>query len=145
MILFIDVIQFKRHNTMNALADLKQPFAIIDLIHAGLPFGEFEGLRRKLGIPAESLAEAARINTRTLHRRKKEGSFTPEESDRLYRLLDLYERGVDAFESDLGARDWLIRPARMFGGRTPLQYADTEVGYQELLVVLDGIKYDSFG
>ncbi len=130
---------------MNALANLKQPFEIIDLIHAGLPFGEFEGLRQKLGITAESLAEAARINTRTLHRRKKEGSFNPEESDRLYRLLDLYERSVDAFESDIGARDWLTRPGQMLGGRTPLQYADTEIGYQELLLILKGIKYDSFG
>ncbi len=130
---------------MNALANLKQAFEIIDLIHAGLPFGEFEGLRQKLGISAESLAEAARINSRTLHRRKKEGSFTPEESDRLYRLLDLYERGVEAFQSAESAKDWLIRPGRVFGGRNPLQYADTEVGYQELLVVLDGIKYGSFG
>ncbi|MFO1433733.1 MAG: antitoxin Xre-like helix-turn-helix domain-containing protein [Candidatus Competibacteraceae bacterium] len=130
---------------MNALANLKQPFEIIDLIHAGLPFGEFEGLRQKLGISAESLAEAARINPRTLHRRKKEGTFTPEESDRLYRLLDLYERGVDAFESEIGARDWLVRPGRMFGGRTPLQYADTEVGYQELLQIIEGIKYGGFG
>ncbi len=126
---------------MNALANLKQPFEIIDLIHAGLPFGEFEGLRQKLGISAESLAEAARINTRTLHRRKKEGGFTPEESDRLYRLIVLYERSVDAFRSADAARDWLTRPGRVFGGRNPLQYADTEVGYLELLQVIEGIKY----
>ena len=130
---------------MTALANLKQSSEIIELIHAGLSFSEFEGLRQKLGIPAESLAEAARINSRTLHRRKKEGHFTREESDRIYRLLDLYERSVDAFQSAEAAQDWLTRPGRVFGGRNPLQYADTEVGYQELLQIIEGIKYGGFG
>lgn len=129
---------------MNTLLNLKQP-DLIGLINAGLSFNEFEALRQKLNISAECLAEAARINSRTLYRRKKEGRFTAEESDRLYRLMDLYDRSVDAFESELGARDWLTRPGKMFGGRTPLEYADTAIGYQELLVMLEGIKYDSFG
>ena len=129
---------------MNTLLNLKQP-DLIGLINAGLSFKEFEVLRQKLNISVEHLAEAARINSRTLYRRKKEGRFTAEESDRLYRFMDLDDRSVDAFESELGARDWLTRPGKMCGGRTPLEYADTEIGYQELLVMLEGIKYDSFG
>jgi putative toxin-antitoxin system antitoxin component (TIGR02293 family) len=134
---------------MSALACLESghcdPAVIREEIREGLELSEFEELRERLQVSSEALAEAAGINSRTLHRRKKEGRFTPEESDRLYRLMRLYQVSVDAFGSSEAARGWLTRPATVLGERTPLAYADTLVGYEELLDVLDGIKYGTFG
>ncbi len=84
------------------------------------------------------------INPRTLQRRKREGRLTFEESDRLYRLGELYRRSRTALGSGDAARDWLTRPAKAYGGLTPLVYAGTEVGYQDLLEVIEGIQYTDF-
>lgn len=114
-------------------------------IKDGLAYGEFEGLQAHLSLPAERLAEVTGIHPRTLQRRRREGVFTALESDRLYRFLDLFRRASDALESEEAAASWLARPNPYFEGLTPLDYASTEPGYQELLLDIESIADDSFG
>ncbi len=114
-------------------------------IEAGLPYAEFNALQTVLKLPAERLAKAAGIHPRTLQRRRKEGRFSFVESDRLYRFIDLFQRAALALESESAAASWLARPGKRFEGRAPLEYASTEPGYQELLLMIECIADDSFG
>ncbi len=114
-------------------------------IEQGLQYGEFEGLQTALSVSAERLAKASGIHPRTLQRRRKEGVFTFVESDRLYRFQDLFRRASEALESEAAAAAWLTRPSPRFEGLSPLDYAATEPGYQELILVIDNIADDSFG
>jgi putative toxin-antitoxin system antitoxin component (TIGR02293 family) len=114
-------------------------------IEHGLAFGEFESLQAALSLPAERLAKATGIHPRTLQRRRLDGVFTFVESDRLYRFQDLFRRASEALESESAAASWLTRPSSRFDGLSPLDYAATEPGYQELILVMETIADDSFG
>lgn len=120
------------------------PAAARRRIEQGLGFGEFDALQTALAVPAERLARASGIHPRTLQRRRKEGVFTFVESDRLYRFQELFRRAIEALESEKAAAAWLTRPYARFDGASPLEYAATEPGYQELLMVIDSLADDSF-
>lgn len=114
-------------------------------IQEGLPYRLFELLQEALSLPAHQLSELAGINPRTLQRRRKEGVFTFVESDWLYRFLDLFRRTSEALESEQAAASWLKRQTPYFEGRSPLEHAATEPGYQELMQDIRGIALGSFG
>ena len=59
------------------------------------------------------------MSARTLGRRLEEGKLTAEESDRLYRYAQLYERAVEALGSEEKARVWLRDEQWALGGRVP--------------------------
>ena len=84
------------------------------------------------------------IATRTLSRRKTEGRFQTDESERLFRIAALYDRAVEV----LGGRDrasaWFKGPKKALGGKTPLQYADTEPGAREVENLLGRLEYGVF-
>lgn len=49
------------------------------------------------------------------------------------RYARLYWLSVGFFSGDQQtSRDWLARPARALGGRTPLEFAETEIGAREV-------------
>lgn len=115
------------------------------IIQEGLPFSVFVILQEALSLPAHQLAVLVGINPRTLQRRRKDGMFNFVESDRIYRFADLFRRTSAALESEEAAAAWLKRPNPYFGEASPLEYASTEPGYQELLRVIEDIAFGSLG
>lgn len=97
-------------------------------------------------VPEVSLAlrRVLRLSERTLARRRSEGRFTPEESDRLYRIIELYARAADVLESIEAASEWMSSPAVALGGRTPLAYAQNEAGNMRVSALLTRIEYGVF-
>lgn len=112
-------------------------------VKQGLPYGEFEELRVRLGVPASRLAAVIGVSERTLARRKKEGRFKPDESDRLLRIIRLYQRAVEVLGEDPAA-EWLTTPKRFLGGKTPLEFADTEIGAHEIDQALGRLEHGVF-
>jgi len=51
---------------------------------------------------------------------------------------------LDVLEDAELARQWFKMPAKALGGKTPLQYADTEPGVQEVEDLLGRIVYGVF-
>src|SRR3981081_3590476 len=66
----------------------------------GLQYETFEHLRRNTGIAIETLLDWLQISTRTLARRKQQGRFAPDESDRLLRASRVFGRALELFEGD---------------------------------------------
>lgn len=117
---------------------------LIRLIKAGLPIASFKRLRSDLDIPFTALARVANIALRTLARRKKEGKFSANESERVLRFALLFEKAVDVLGSAETARQWLKTPKKALGGKLPLDYADTEPGAREVEELLGRIEYGIF-
>lgn len=117
---------------------------IITHIKRGLPVSSFERLRKNLDISEKTLSLTVRIAKRTLTRRKQEGRFKADESERVFRIAKLYDKAVDVFENADLARKWFREPARALGGKTPLDYADTEPGAQEVHDLLGRIEHGVF-
>lgn len=114
----------------------------IAAIKAGLPFHVFEDLAVELRIQASDLARTISVPPRTLQRRKSEGAFPQDESDRLYRIIRLTERGKEVLGSD--GIEWLTTPKRFLGGVTPLAFADTEAGAWEIMQALGRLEHGVF-
>jgi putative toxin-antitoxin system antitoxin component (TIGR02293 family) len=110
-----------------------EPLALDRQVRRGLGYSTFARFQRNTGLPASALAELIQIPIRTLTRRKSEGKFAPEESDRLVRAARVFGRAMELFEGDGdAARAWLTARQPALGGLVPLQLARTDVGAGEV-------------
>ena len=117
---------------------------IISKIKKGLPARSFERLRKNLDVSEKALSKILHIAITTLTRRKNAGRFSFEESERLFRVACLYDKAVEVFEDPQMARKWLKEPSWALGDAIPLQYADTELGAQEVEDLLGRIEHGVF-
>lgn len=114
--------------------------AIVSALKAGLPFSSFERLQSQLGVPANVLAGTISVAARTLSRRKREGRFKTDESERLFRVARLFDRALEVLEGAERAARWLKTPKKALGGVAPLEYAVTEPGAQEVFDLLGRLE-----
>jgi len=109
------------------------PIHVMDQIQRGLSYSAFERFQRNTELPYRLLAKIIEIPERTLARRKDAGRFEPDESDRLARTSRVFARAIELFEGNAAeAREWLTSSVRALGGRTPLEFASTDVGAIEV-------------
>lgn len=107
--------------------------SIVDHIRRGLSYSAFERFHRNTDLPYRVLAQVAEIPERTLARRKEAGRFEPDETDRLVRTSRIVARAIDLFEGSAeSAQRWLTSPVAALGGRTPIEFASTDVGAIEV-------------
>ncbi len=123
----------------SALED--SPTAVIAKIRHGLAIAEFSSLAGWLASTEDELARWLGVSRATLHRRKKSGQLDPTESERLIRVARLMARAAEVFESDEAARAWLKRPAVALAGESPLAFADTGIGAQQVEFLLGRLEY----
>jgi putative toxin-antitoxin system antitoxin component (TIGR02293 family) len=118
------------------------PLSLHALIEAGLRWSAIERLARGLALPLAQIADTLRIAPRTLTRRKEQGRFDADESERLVRLGRLVDQAVLLFEGDLPAvRRWLAAPQPALGGKAPLDLARTEVGAREVEALIGRLEH----
>jgi putative toxin-antitoxin system antitoxin component (TIGR02293 family) len=111
-------------------------------VESGLPYGAFERLVVNTALSTEDALALVGIPKRTLTRRRREGRFRRDESDRLVRAARLFGRALSLFDGDLeGAKHWLYRPQKALGGGVPLELARTEVGSIEVERVLGRLEH----
>ena len=69
------------------------------------------------------------IPARTLkHRRARREPLSRDESDKLARLVRVFDQAVAVLGDTVRARAWLGKPKDRFAGRTPLDLLRTEIG-----------------
>lgn len=117
---------------------------IIVRIKRGLPIQSFDTLRQEFAVPIPHLAKILNINTRTLNRRRQSGRFNTDESERVYRLGRLFKIALNLFKEISAVQQWFAVPKEIFEGETPLNYADTEPGAQEVEKQLRRIGHGIF-
>src|SRR4051812_14816848 len=102
-------------------------------VEQGLPYDAFERLVTNTSLDAGEALMLVDIPLRTLTRRKSEGRFRQDESDRLLRASRIFAAALRLFEGDRdAAKTWLSRSQRALGGGIPLAVARTEVGAIEV-------------
>lgn len=112
------------------------------LVSRGLPYEAIEHLHRNTALSMESLLEWLRISARTLTRRKQQGLFLPEESDRLLRASRVFGRALELFEGDRSATaEWLFSAQPALGGESPIEVARTELGSREVENLVGRIEH----
>lgn len=111
-------------------------------ILAGFPFGTLEKLRQYTGLPMDAVLSLIRIPARTLARRKVDGKLSPDESERVYRVITVFRAIIKLFDGNTNAaRKWFESPSRALGAKTPQEMIVTEVGAQEVLDIVCRLEY----
>ncbi|HMO64653.1 MAG TPA: DUF2384 domain-containing protein [Verrucomicrobiota bacterium] len=114
---------------------------LLTRVREGLPLRQMEDLRSRLDLTLQELSGQLGLSRATLHRRRREGRLSPEESDRLVRYERLLALAEEVFGPGEPARQWFRRPAVGLGGETPLEYARTELGAREVERLLGRIEH----
>ena len=120
---------------------------VVERIHAlkrGLLLAFFDQLQEDLRLPSSALAAVVNIPLRTLARRKAQGRFRLDESERIERLRILFDHAAEVLGGKEEARTWLNSPKRALENATPLQFSDTGPGVQEVENLLGRIEHGVF-
>jgi len=117
---------------------------LIQSIKKGLPVSAFEKIQKELDVSSDTLAATVNIARRTLARRKKEGRFQPDESERILRIAGLFDRALQVLHNRSRVQLWFKSPQKGLGGQTPLEYADTEPGAREVEDLLGRLEHGVF-
>jgi putative toxin-antitoxin system antitoxin component (TIGR02293 family) len=90
-----------------------------------------------------SLAELDRLalSRKTLAHRRTLGRLTPEQSDRLARVLRLIKEAEDTFGDAQKAHAWLRRPSGLLDNEAPLDRLDTDIGAHQVEAMLGRISH----
>jgi putative toxin-antitoxin system antitoxin component (TIGR02293 family) len=133
----------KWHN--GYMATLDTPFVSslrldLEAVEAGVPVATMDSFVAASGMKQKDVLEVV-IPLRTLkHRKARKEPLTLDESDKLVRLIKVYDLAVQVFGEKEKAVYWLGEPKRRFEGRTPLQMMRTGLGtgmVEEMLVQID--------
>jgi putative toxin-antitoxin system antitoxin component (TIGR02293 family) len=109
----------------------------IEGIKKGYPIKRFNSLKDYLGLNSKEVAKLANISLATIHRRKTSGHLTPDESEKIYRLEKLHTIAREVMGNDNDSvKSWFNTPQTVFGGKKPLEYAETLPGCEEIERVL---------
>lgn len=130
----IQSIGIQAKNTDDLIVALKQ----------GFPADSFDKLRDRLKVSDNLLSKIVQIPKRTLTRRRQDGRLRTDESERVLRIARVYDKALDVLESEEAVENWLKKPARGLGYKIPLEYADTELGAQEVINLLGRIEHGVF-
>jgi len=122
---------------------ITEPRELQEALRQGLPHRSFEVLLVKADLHQTTVARVLGFAPRTLSRRRQK-TFTPTESDRLYRLARIFALATEALGSDEKAKRWLTKENRALGGNTPLSLLDTEIGARQVEAVLGRIEHGVF-
>jgi putative toxin-antitoxin system antitoxin component (TIGR02293 family) len=110
------------------------------LVRRGLPVGAVQFV---LDSGVLSAAELDRIvlPRKTLANRRKLGTLTLEQSDRLVRVARVIAAAEETFGSREKAGTWLRRPTTTLAGESPLDLLDTDEGAREVETLLGRIAH----
>jgi putative toxin-antitoxin system antitoxin component (TIGR02293 family) len=88
-------------------------------------------------VPLQSLLKGLGLAVSTIGRKlKKEERLSPAESDRVWRVLAVFEHAKEAFEDPSLAAQWIKRPLAGLDYMRPLDVLDTQPGYDRVQAIL---------
>jgi putative toxin-antitoxin system antitoxin component (TIGR02293 family) len=118
---------------------------MIRQVERGFPYAAFVRFQKRSGLPVATIADLIRIPPRTLVRRRAAGRLLPEESERLLRIVRLFELAVELFEGDRdAAARWLTTRSVDLHGHSPLDFARTEIGARDVEDLIGRLEHGVF-
>jgi putative toxin-antitoxin system antitoxin component (TIGR02293 family) len=116
----------------------------LQAVESGVPVATMSEFVSASGVPLKDLYDIV-IPARTLkHRRARREPLSRDESDKLARVVRVFDHAVRVFDHIERARTWLEEPKRRFDGRTPIEMLRTETGARMVDEFLGQIEYGMF-
>ncbi len=116
----------------------------LESVEAGVPVDTMTSFISASGVELKDVYDIV-IPARTLkHRRSRRESLSADESDKLARLVRIYDHALRVFDNKEKVLYWLSEAKKRFDGRTPLQMLRTELGGRMVEEMLGQIEYGMF-
>jgi putative toxin-antitoxin system antitoxin component (TIGR02293 family) len=116
------------------------PATWVSYVRVGLPLSVLDEALADGRITAAELDRLA-LSRKTLAHRRTLGTLTPDQSDRLLRLLRIIEETEVTFGDRAKAHTWLRRPTPLLDGESPLDRLDTDIGTRQVEAMLGRIAH----
>ncbi len=78
---------------------------------------------------------------KTLAHRRTLGNLTPDQSDRLTRVVRMIEEAEATFGDRVKAHAWMRLPSKLLDGEAPLDRLDTDIGTRQVEAMLGRIAH----
>lgn len=138
------IVHFEKRGASLGLTGRNVP-ELISEVERGFSFAALRRLSSYSGLNVTVLASVIDLPERTLARRRSSGKFAPDESERLLRISNIFEKAVELFEGDVvAAVKWLATPKRALNHQPPLLYSRTEVGAREVENLIGRLEHGVF-
>ena len=137
-------VVYKRKSLLNARDEAEFKLGSIQAIYKitrGISQTELLYLKKVTELDYERLAFIVGLTRQTIA--QKPGSYTYDvsESDKIYRIADLYSYGYDVFENKEGFNEWMRTENPALGNKKPIDFLDTMYGFQEVKDLIGRIDY----
>ena len=121
-----------------ATIDLLDPLAggrAVQAVREGLPVALVDELVAA-GLVSAAELDALALPRKTLAHRRSIGHLSPDQSDRLLRIIRVIQQARETFGDVDKAGRWLRRPSTVLEGEAPLRLLDTEIGARRVETLL---------
>ncbi len=129
----------KSSNNINLL---QNPLELIELSRKGLNRGAIDAVGKQLELSDREIARILNISERTLHRYPTDKQLDTSSTERLLKLMLLYQYGEDVFSELEDFKLWMRQSMRIFGDKSGVELLDTITGFE---VVTNTLKKIEFG
>lgn len=113
---------------------------LIDAVRRGFPVQAVEHVIETGRMTLAEIDEVV-LPRKTLSHRRKIGTLTTEQSDRLIRAARVIAEAEETFGSQEKAGKWLRRPTTALGGEKPIALLDTTEGAAQVEALLGRIAH----
>ncbi|MGP3593190.1 type II RES/Xre toxin-antitoxin system antitoxin [Vagococcus sp. WN89Y] len=118
---------------------------LVQMLNEGLPVSILDNIHEWTEMSRADILRVTGINERNVARRKSAGhTLTPEESERIARLVRVVDTAVQFFGSKKMAWEWLQTPVRGLGNVAPISLIATESGALEVTDLLGRLEHGVF-
>lgn len=119
--------------------------AMGDAIEQGFKFDVVASLAHETGLLETEILNALNLPDRNKVQRRKHRRFTRVESNRIYALIEAIAAAEALFEGEIrDAINWLKKPCRGLGGRSPIEHLNSFIELQQVLALIHRLEYGVF-
>ena len=128
----------------NVLEKLQNPLELIELSRKGISKSAVDIVAQKIGFSDREMARTLNISERTFHRYTPDIQLDTARTERLLKLMLLYQHGEEVFSNLEDFKPWMRQSMRIFGDKSALELLDTATGFEWVNNVLSRIEFGTY-
>ncbi len=123
---------------------LQNPLDLIELSRKGLSRAAVDLVAKRVGLSDREMARILNISERTFHRYTPDTQLDTSSTERLLKLMLLYQHGEEVFSNLEDFKPWMRQSMRVFGDKSALDLLDTITGFEWVDNVLSRIEFGTY-
>ena len=123
---------------------LQNPLDLIEFSRKGLSRAAVDLVAQKIGLSVRQMARILNISERTFHRYTPDTQLDTSSTERLLKLMLLYQHGEEVFSNLDDFKPWMRQSMRIFGDKSALDLLDTITGFEWVDNVLSRMEFGTY-